>query len=456
MFDRVVAFLLRLYPEEFRRVYGRDALQLMWDRAGHERGVRLRARLLMDLTRDLVVTSLTWSPPAPVPVRTDGMPRFDILRPHRPRPEAIAAGTLTSMLMLTSFALLFQPRAFPPAPAQLGEGSGGEPAGFESADSDQQVVGSGSGRRHTIVTAVAAKLRERYVDRAVGQQLADALLAYAKNGDYESVTSGPELAQRLNDDIYKTSRALGIAPGLFVADVVFLGDRPIRDGPPAPVTAATRERDRLRLLEQNCLFRRIETLPRSIGHVKLDGFMPPFACHETARRAMTSLNNTAALILDLRDNHGGVGETALQIADYLFDRPVYLYDPRPHSRVPSHTASPIAGNKLADKPVFVLTSARTQSAAEYFVYNLKMLKRVTIVGERTAGEQHSGAFHQIDEDFGMGIQETEPPPNPYPVKGWEFIGIEPDVAVPAGDAFAVARALAESRARQRSPAQTRR
>src|SRR6187401_1585467 len=108
MFDRIVAFLLRLYPEEFRRVYGRDALQLMWDRAGHERGVRLRTRLLIDLAKDLVVTSLTWSPPAPVLARTDGMSRFDILRPHRPRPEAMAAGTLTSMLLLLSFALLVQ------------------------------------------------------------------------------------------------------------------------------------------------------------------------------------------------------------------------------------------------------------------------------------------------------------------------------------------------------------
>ena len=78
MFDRVVAFLLRLYPEEFRRVYGRDALQLIWDRAGHERGVRLRTRLLMDLTRDLVVTSLTWRrPQAQSLARIDGTPRFD-------------------------------------------------------------------------------------------------------------------------------------------------------------------------------------------------------------------------------------------------------------------------------------------------------------------------------------------------------------------------------------------
>ena len=91
------------------------------------------------------------------------------------------------------------------------------------------------------------------------------------------------------------------------------------------------------------------------------------------------------------------GDERLQIAGYLFDRPAFLYDPRPNTPVPSRTASPIAGNALADKPVYILTSARTASAAEYFVYNLKMLKRVTIVGGRTAGAMHAGAFHHIDE-----------------------------------------------------------
>jgi hypothetical protein len=433
MFDRVVAFLLRLYPEEFRRVYGRDALQLMWDRAGHERGVRLRARLLMDLTRDLVVTSLTWRPPAPVLARADGAPRFDILRPHRPRPEALAAGTMTSMLMLVSFALLFQPRVFPPAPIQLGEGSGGEPTGLESSDSGQQVIVNGPGGGITLAAAVAAKLKERYFDHAIGQQLADALLAFEKNGRYRSIRTGSELAARITDDIDTTSRAIGIPAGEFVADVVFIGDHTAPIGPPS---------------DPNCMFRTIEILPRNIGHLRLDGFMPPSRCRETARRAMETVNKADALIIDLRDNGGGMGETALQIAGYLFDRPAYLYDPRPNTPVPSHTASPIAGNTLADKPVYILTSARTASAAEYFVYNLKMLKRVTIVGGRTAGAMHAGAFHRIDDHFGMGIQETPPPDNPYPVKGWEVIGIEPDVLVPGAEALDVARALAESRSRR--------
>ena len=95
--------------------------------------------------------------------------------------------------------------------------------------------------------------------------------------------------------------------------------------------------------------------------------------------------------------------------------------------------------------MYVLTSSGTQSAAEYFAYNLKMLKRATIVGETTAGHQHSGAFHRITDHFGMGIQEEAPPDNPYPVKGWEVIGIEPDVRAPRREALDVARKLAESR-----------
>jgi C-terminal processing protease CtpA/Prc len=164
---------------------------------------------------------------------------------------------------------------------------------------------------------------------------------------------------------------------------------------------------------------------------------------------MASLNDAHALIVDLRDNGGGFGDTALQIAGYLFDRPTFMYDPRPDSPVPARTASPISGNKLVDKPVYVLTSSRTQSAAEYFVYNLKMLKRATVVGETTAGHQHSAVFHRINDHFGMGIQETVPPDNPYPTKGWEVIGIEPDVQVSRTEAFEAAKRLVESRARRR-------
>ena len=87
----------------------------------------------------------------------------------------------------------------------------------------------------------------------------------------------------------------------------------------------------------------------------------------------------------------------------------------------------------------------TQSAAEYFVYNLRMHNRVTIVGERTAGAEHSGVFRGFSPHFGIAIQEEPPPPSPFAVKGWEIIGIEPHVRVPSGMALRTATRLASSR-----------
>ena len=448
MFEKVCALLLRLYPAEFRRAYGHEALQLMRDRARHERGVFLRVRLLMDLATDLCATSLhRWRSGEPLLARIDGAPRFDIIEVHGPRPEALAAGMLTSMVMFAGFTLLFQPGTLQNVPAQLGEESGSEMPGADSNDSASQAVATDPDTHHKLIAAIAAQLKQRYVDRAIGQQLANALLAHDKNGAYESLEMG-YLAARINKHIDTTSRALGIPRGVFVADVIYSA-LPLPMGPPPPMTAEMRERNRAALLQQNCLFETIDTLPHNVGYMKLNGFADATACQAITGRAMASLNNAAALIVDLRDNGGGFGETALQIAGYLFDRPTYLYDPRANSPVPTRTASPIAGNKLVDKPVYVLTSSRTQSAAEYFVYNLKMLKRATVVGETTAGHQHSGAFHRINDHFGMGIQEAAPPDNPYPVKGWEVIGIEPDVKVARTDAFDAARRLAEDRTRIR-------
>src|SRR5262249_46387836 len=106
MFENFCALLLRLYPTEFRRAYGREAAQLVRDRARHERGVLLRLRLLMDLAIDLGATSLhAWQPSQPSLARVDDAPRFDVIDVHGLRPAALAVGVLASMLMFASFTL---------------------------------------------------------------------------------------------------------------------------------------------------------------------------------------------------------------------------------------------------------------------------------------------------------------------------------------------------------------
>ena len=133
-----------------------------------------------------------------------------------------------------------------------------------------------------------------------------------------------------------------------------------------------------------------------------------------------------------------------QIAAYLFDHPEYMYDARESPRQRSWTLSPVAGNRLADKPVYVLTSASTVSAAEQFSYDLKMLKGVTLVGETTRGSAHAGVFHRIDDHFGLGIPETKAI-NPFSTTDWEGVGVEPDIKVNAAQALETAKKLAESK-----------
>ncbi len=159
---------------------------------------------------------------------------------------------------------------------------------------------------------------------------------------------------------------------------------------------------------------------------------------------MTYLNHADAVIFDLRDNRGGSPEMVQLIGAYLFDHPEYWYNPRESTTEQSWTRSPVPGSELAGKPVFVLTSARTASGAEQFSYDLKMLKRATLIGETTAAAAHSGVFHRLDDHFGMGIPEVKAI-NPYSTNDWAEVGVEPDIKVSASNALEAALKLARAR-----------
>jgi C-terminal processing protease CtpA/Prc len=215
------------------------------------------------------------------------------------------------------------------------------------------------------------------------------------------------------------------------------------EGPPAE-TSEDLARYRKFLIENNCFFKKVEILPHHIGYLKLDWFSDPSVCREKAVSAMASLNSSNAIIIDLRDNHGGDPSSTVMLAAYLFDHPEYWYSPRGAPTEESWTRSPVQGNRLADKPVYVLTSASTWSGAEQFSYDLKMLKRATLIGETTRGGAHAGVFHRIDDHFGIGIPEAKVL-NPFGKSDWEGVGVEPDVEVSAANALETAQKMAEDK-----------
>ena len=95
----------------------------------------------------------------------------------------------------------------------------------------------------------------------------------------------------------------------------------------------------------------------------------------------------------------------------------------------------------------MLTSSRTFSGAEEFTYNLKNLKRATIVGETTGGGAHPVSGHRIDDRFVIGVPFARAI-NPITKTNWEGTGVEPDVKVAAPDALTTAQKLAAGKLAQ--------
>ena len=94
------------------------------------------------------------------------------------------------------------------------------------------------------------------------------------------------------------------------------------------------------------------------------------------------------------------------VSTYLFDKRTHLNDlwTRKGDSTDQYWTLPyVSGKRLDGKPAFVLTSKDTFSGAEEFTYNLKNLKRATIVGETTGGGAHPVSGHRIDDHFMIGV-----------------------------------------------------
>ena len=286
--------------------------------------------------------------------------------------------------------------------------------------------------RHRVIEAAVANLKQYYFDHSVAEKTAEALLAHERDGDDNAATQGAAFAALLTAEMRDASSDMHL--------VMEYSQNPLPSGPPVQTPEGT-ARFRAAMMEQHCMIRKVEILPHGVGYLKLDFFPDDSVCGAEIREAMASLNQANAIIFDLRDNSGGFPATVSLVASYLFDHPVYMYGPRRAPTGDSWTRSPVTGNNLVDKPVYVLTSGATWSGAEQFSYDLKMLKRATLVGEITRGGAHAGVFHRIDDHFGMGIPE-ERSINPYGKTDWEGVGVMPDVTVNAADSLDAAVKLA--------------
>jgi hypothetical protein len=293
-------------------------------------------------------------------------------------------------------------------------------------------------QRRRVIDGAIVNLQEYCVDPALAQKMADELRTHEKNGDDDAQTDGAAFADLLTRQMRDVSHDRHL-------EIVYRRIRiPERTPGPPPELVVNYRKEMER---SNCTFEKIMVLPHNIGYLKLNSFPDPAVCQQTAAAAMASLNHVDAIIFDLRDNHGGSPAMVALMASYLFDRPTHLndmYNRRENSTHQSWTRPAIPGNTLAAKPAYVLVSASTFSGAEEFSYDLKMLKRATIVGEKTRGGANMASKHRIDDHFEIFVPDTKPV-NPVSGTNWSGTGVEPEIRVKAADALKTAQQLAASK-----------
>ncbi len=316
--------------------------------------------------------------------------------------------------------------------------------------SGQQMVAGGQDepitdtRKAEIIDSVSVFVNRAYVFPDVAKKMEAAARKKLKAGGYKEFKTTVPFLMALHNDLREVCK-----DGHF--GVRFdPNPRPAGDSISPEMEKEYLESER----RANYGFKRLEILPGNIGYLNLMGFTPTDIAGPTAIAAMGFLANTDALIIDLRENGGGDPTMIQLISSYFFKNSVHLnsFEERGNDTLKQFwTSLGVVGKKMTDIPIYVLTSHFTFSAAEEFSYNLKNLKRATIVGETTGGGAHpvnEYAFPNLKVSMRVPYARAI---NPITGTNWEGVGVKPDIDVPADQALVAAQLDAFKKMQETTP-----
>ena len=168
-----------------------------------------------------------------------------------------------------------------------------------------------------------------------------------------------------------------------------------------------------------------EKLDNNIGYLEVTSFDEDTAENFKAKYEELKSQGITSLIIDLRNNGGGLVEQALKIADYIVPKGKDLLvtvDKDKKEKVEKSEE-----DVLIDMPIVVLVNENSASSSEILAGALKDLNEATIVGTTTYGK---GVIQQLlTLKSGAGLKVTVEEyytPNRTKING---VGIEPNEKV---------------------------
>lgn len=285
-----------------------------------------------------------------------------------------------------------------------------------------------------IIDSVTQALNEIYVFPGVAKKMEKHLHKQYKKKKYKDLTSLMEFSQKLTEDLREVGHDKHLR-------VMFMPDEMLAQFAGDTLTDDEKQRKLEQRRRDNFCFKEIKLLDGNIGYVDLRCFSEATDAGATAVAAMNFLGYTDAIIFDLRQNGGGSPSMIQLITSYFLRKPVHLnsfYIRKSDSTQQFWTHAHVQGPRMADVDIYVLTSNYTFSGAEEFTYNLKNLKRGTIVGETTGGGAHpveGKVFANLNVGMSLPFGRAV---NPITGTNWEGTGVAPHIEVPQEKALDVA------------------
>jgi len=294
-----------------------------------------------------------------------------------------------------------------------------------------------------IIDSLTKQLQEFYIrPNAVGN-IKKKLNDNYKKGLYKDIIKPNDFAGKLSSDLIEVSKDLHFAVRYdpeWVESHLKKGDKEVEKKIKAEELSEAKKK--------NFGFQQAQILEGNIGYLKFDYFEDPAIASETAASTMQFLSSTDALIIDLRQNNGGAMEMGQFLSSYFYsgkELPLYKYYYYEKNRkkieremwlLPS-----VPGKRMEYIDIYILTSSVTFSAAEWMSYSLQNLKRVTIVGEKTAGGAHPIDRKVLPHGFSVNVPFGEVK-DPITNLDFEGKGVMPDVLCKSEEAVNTSHILA--------------
>jgi carboxyl-terminal processing protease len=145
---------------------------------------------------------------------------------------------------------------------------------------------------------------------------------------------------------------------------------------------------------------------KDIGYIHLSSFESKTPQEMADALNRLGANNLNGLILDLRDNHGGMIQAALGVAS-LFLPAGKLVLTISGRALPEKSYRTIASSPVYRKPLIVLVNGETASAAEVVTAALQDHDRALIVGEPTFGKGVVESVMKLSDQTGLALLTAE-------------------------------------------------